>query len=788
MKSVFLLESILNEVSVADLEKQWVETNKMPREQFELLIKIANNKSSWVTWLGKRVLDGQLNIKSEDVEKWQKVIKIFERFKQRFPVKDINQIKTGDQISEFINKALDIESEMVSKDKATKAAKDEYAEFYKGTVQLDGRTFKIYVLPKGHPENYKVSRALAGDTHWCTASSDKSYWNDYIGKDNLIMFFNVADPKEKYQLHVKSDQFMDRADHQIPWGSNFAREACRWVVEKGLAKGFPRGLQTIIKFEKGLPPKESAPKKEKFLVYNQDGIKLYHIKKFNIKEHYWAFGGLLDVSEHNDEAIGKECIILNDREALINDDGWYPLDFRNPDTVILKTLGTSKEAYEAAKFLNREYNLNIPEKLTVKYNTYLKDPKEFVKAKVGSNLAIYEVRDWKEALKLRVLAGIPDYELDGNKVTYILGESPEHLENESVAGLIYRRSGIVDFIVNNGHSFDSVRFSPEQVKAFVDYVFQHSKITLENFSKSRLPYGETKELLASTVFTQLVQKYRLSDNTLGEAWLIPEKDFYAVANLVSMDEPGLGLSGNTILLKVRDKYFAFNNEFMCSQDKSTIRVVTLFKKNEIEPLRQLLGKYNIHCKMFEQGVLKYFPDLSGVSKEDIAAMKSALRVDKLLVNKQDDLKEIKVPLYRATNGRVVYLNKYALITTWDKVKNSFAKSTTQYTPIIEKWAQGSARVNVYLYWSNGSTWNCTITRIDNEGNITGIIRKTGYGMGMNWNLQLRNIPKGMQVKSSNLNEGFNSDQRRRMKQLAGIREPRSSKFGSTSWLGYLDRV
>lgn len=210
----YLAELLLNETSVEDLKKQWVDSKKMSPEQFDTVCQAANNKSSWVTWLGKRVLDKQLSLKPEDVTKWQEVINLFERYKQKFTYKDINQVKTRDQISQFVNQALDLKSQAQAKDVATKAAKDQFAEFYKGSVEVDGKTFKVYVLPKGRTDLYKVSRAIAGDTHWCTASSDPGFFEDYIKTGDLTILINSVDPKEKYQLHPDGS-LMDRTDTPV---------------------------------------------------------------------------------------------------------------------------------------------------------------------------------------------------------------------------------------------------------------------------------------------------------------------------------------------------------------------------------------------------------------------------------------------------------------------------------------------------------------------------------------------------------------------------------------------
>ena len=84
-----LQESLLIEVSIQDLQTQFVDTGKVTQEDFKQIVNTIGTKTAYATWLTKKVADGV--IKGEDIYKYKNYFNIFERYKREFPSADINQ-------------------------------------------------------------------------------------------------------------------------------------------------------------------------------------------------------------------------------------------------------------------------------------------------------------------------------------------------------------------------------------------------------------------------------------------------------------------------------------------------------------------------------------------------------------------------------------------------------------------------------------------------------------------------------------------------------------------------
>ena len=64
------------------------------------------------------------------------------------------------------------------------------------------------------PHTYEASRKIGGDTSWCTASSDSSYFNMYTKDGPLYVNIRKSDGA-KFQFHFPTNQFMDSDDKRI---------------------------------------------------------------------------------------------------------------------------------------------------------------------------------------------------------------------------------------------------------------------------------------------------------------------------------------------------------------------------------------------------------------------------------------------------------------------------------------------------------------------------------------------------------------------------------------------
>ena len=125
--------------------------------------------------------------------------------------RDIGKYKTIDELEQKVNS---IEPHEVSK---TRKNKDIRKAIRKTNLVDDAEylgtfdDFEVYI-----PKTYEASCKLGQGTTWCTASnSDNSYYNSYSEEGPLYIMINTKNPSEKYQLHVESEQFKNKDDHEL---------------------------------------------------------------------------------------------------------------------------------------------------------------------------------------------------------------------------------------------------------------------------------------------------------------------------------------------------------------------------------------------------------------------------------------------------------------------------------------------------------------------------------------------------------------------------------------------
>jgi hypothetical protein len=210
IKLTNLLKETLTEISVEQLKTQFVDSGKISQEDFNNIIN-TTPKTAYITWLAKKVADELIEV--EDIYKYKKYFNIFDRRKREYPFTDINQYKTQDDLSQFIDKSIDIankESEDASQQKGVSKT-DKYKEFYLGSVN----GFNVYEIPKGRQDLYGTSCELGSGTEWCTATGNtRQHFDKYNADGPLFIFINPS-TKEKYQFNYENEQFMDKNDARI---------------------------------------------------------------------------------------------------------------------------------------------------------------------------------------------------------------------------------------------------------------------------------------------------------------------------------------------------------------------------------------------------------------------------------------------------------------------------------------------------------------------------------------------------------------------------------------------
>jgi hypothetical protein len=208
---------IINEVSIQQLETDFVNNGRISKEDFDKILKASNNDSALATWLTARVAGSKsapASINPEDIYKYEEYFDIFKRRKKEYPISDINQIKTPQQIQNFIKKSVDLASQEEQDLSSQKGVSK--TEKFKDLKIGDFNNFSVYMIPKGRQDLYPTSCELGSGTEWCTATGKTpSYFNSYINMGPLFIFIDNSDPKNKYQVSFEGEQFMNRYDNSI---------------------------------------------------------------------------------------------------------------------------------------------------------------------------------------------------------------------------------------------------------------------------------------------------------------------------------------------------------------------------------------------------------------------------------------------------------------------------------------------------------------------------------------------------------------------------------------------
>jgi hypothetical protein len=174
---------------------------------------------------GENGYDRELaNVKATFMEDLYKVtddLKKFERFKSKIKgEKDINKL-TADQLYDAVK---DFDLTLATTTKSERKS----AEVHPGSKMVyDGPNWRVIEIEDKGPVGKEAACFYGGnnqETRWCTSTPGTDQWfNRYIKDGPLYVLYNPNDtdvspttglPKNRYQFHFPSNQFMDKDDRQ----------------------------------------------------------------------------------------------------------------------------------------------------------------------------------------------------------------------------------------------------------------------------------------------------------------------------------------------------------------------------------------------------------------------------------------------------------------------------------------------------------------------------------------------------------------------------------------------
>lgn len=227
-----------------------VPQGKITDNEFEVLKKTDPTKNKkYLQWLISSFLklnkDEKARFLHEDNEKTTEDLSIFERYNKRLPQdkRDINKIKDfatlWSTITPIKQDVSDEEEESAGANNVTKVYED--------------ATYLI-IIPRTKESSCKYGMG----TRWCTASSDRNFYEQYSEEGPLFIIIHKNEKdkegrQEKYQFHFQSEQFMDIEDNQIDFKKYIEDNQ---IVAEALAKyivgsdEFPDKFEALMKLEK----------------------------------------------------------------------------------------------------------------------------------------------------------------------------------------------------------------------------------------------------------------------------------------------------------------------------------------------------------------------------------------------------------------------------------------------------------------------------------------------------------------------------------------------------------
>ena len=231
MNLIMLIEEIVLENHKQEqLKAQFVDNNLVSVECADKIFEMF--PTSFVNrWLLTMV--AKKNIKEEDVYKYKEYYEIFSRNNKKFPIADLGQIKTAQQVQEFVATAIDIREKgiaAVGGENSTADVKNLVSANEIDKLKSVGINFlglvdgyQCFEVPKelkGNAEAYTTYRNIlarcagreqGAKIEICTMASQYNF-DSYLSTGPYFVFFNMGDPKSPYQFHYETSQFMDKND------------------------------------------------------------------------------------------------------------------------------------------------------------------------------------------------------------------------------------------------------------------------------------------------------------------------------------------------------------------------------------------------------------------------------------------------------------------------------------------------------------------------------------------------------------------------------------------------
>ena len=772
-----LEEGLLLEVSIDELRRQWVESGKMDEETFNQVVQASNNQSNYATWLVKKVASDIIS--TEDLHLWSEIFTFFDRYKQRFQKKDINQVKTREDCTEFMNdynRIKDaVENQKSSGMNKSDAEKTDPCLLGKFKTS-DGRKWTVY---KTTPGQWQEERKIGSGTSWCTVASLQFFNRYFQGDPNpaYYIFINQKDPKEKYQIHYNSDQFKDKNDREVDREEDWALEFFEYLKERDGRTELPPRTKEAIQKKKNRKAsikdlqQETRSVAPSLRISEDNGNTAYKLDqdsdilgKGSVMDIAKLFVEVLSLSEN--EALRFAERISNWRQPgclLKLSDGSFDIlqkDYRHElgSTPDCRPYGQDTKLPKATESNIRIYTnvadylgASISQEVIIRTDKDLPSLDEFL-VKSEGNQKVYRVGPTRRFYKALLQAGISRYTLtlisgdvliykgpvmppscsdcyicmdatNGSLVNIVLGQDPDSLDQ------IYRfyenlkKLGF-DFITGAEQSSN---------KLLARAVFWHNQGGLEGIKQKIQAEAED----APEGFPQ--------GSKVGKS--------NTIKYLINLFTHYTGIGGPVgfFTTDFSNYLIAFDNQICHWRLSNQKDLGSMFRMYTLNDIRETKIEPEVLARFCQYSNIELPPALEKVLARRQNRTYNITNVLKLLRHglQQNSLRQVSLPIYRdRRNG-----HPYSVFTmdgmygTWEQVGPAIRESSPQRWSDIQTAIQNhpDATVDALVYFHTDNprhTWNCVVRIIENN-TVVWYARRWGNGEGAQWNM--RDVPEDIRV-------------------------------------------
>jgi len=225
-----LINELLQESRIKELRAQFVDSGKVSKEDFELLVKASGNVGEYVAWLVSRFVAGVITL--DELGTLEKYLKLFKKYPKEFTFQQISQYKTQSDMETFKSEAeaLADKASPEGESRSGHITPNEIRALAKVGVEYLGKVdgyqaFQVNPEVGDSLEKWKVYRntlgrcqdrdVVGGGIKVCVMGS-LEHVNNYLRQGPFYVFYNLNDPLSPYHwVYGDKPEFKDKNNTSV---------------------------------------------------------------------------------------------------------------------------------------------------------------------------------------------------------------------------------------------------------------------------------------------------------------------------------------------------------------------------------------------------------------------------------------------------------------------------------------------------------------------------------------------------------------------------------------------